>query len=113
VITVAETQVFINQASKLLSDEERTGLIEMLAGDPMIGDVIQGLGGIRKVRFAGRGKGKSGGYRVIYYIYDETLPLYLLTIYGKDRKDDLSFDDRKVLKAIVDGIKRKAKERRK
>jgi mRNA-degrading endonuclease RelE of RelBE toxin-antitoxin system len=112
VITVAETQVFINQASRLLSEAERAALIDLLAGNPTIGDVIQGLSGIRKARFGGRGKGKSGGYRVIYYFYDESLPLYLLTIYGKDRKDDLSSEDRKVLKAIADSIKRKAKERR-
>lgn len=65
--TVVETPIFQRRAAKLLSDAERSALIEFLARHPESGDEIQGTGGVRKVRFAAGGKGKSAGVRVIYY----------------------------------------------
>ena len=62
--TVAETSVFIRQASKLFSEEEHRAVIDFLAKYPLAGDEIPGTGGVRKVRFAAKGKGKSGGGRV-------------------------------------------------
>jgi mRNA-degrading endonuclease RelE of RelBE toxin-antitoxin system len=82
-ITVVETPTFIRRAERLLSQGERDELIDFLAGNPMAGDVIPETGGVRKVRYAARGKGKRGGVRVIYYLLDEGTPLYALLIYGK------------------------------
>lgn len=51
---------------------------------------MQGTGGIRKLRWSAQGKGKSGGIRVIYYHHNETMPLFLLTLFGKGEKANLS-----------------------
>lgn len=73
--TVVETSSFIRRAEKLLSDDERKELIDYLTSHPESGDVIPDTSGVRKVRFAAKGKGKSGGVRVIYYFLDEGTPL--------------------------------------
>ena len=69
-LTVIELSPFIRRAEKLLTSDERDQLIFLLASSPGLGDEIPGTGGVRKLRFAARGKGKSGGVRVIYYFYD-------------------------------------------
>lgn len=75
----------------------------MLRISPKAGDVIQGSGGFRKVRWTDsrRGKGKRGGLRVIYYFFPEDEQIWLLTIYGKDEADDLTAEQRKILKAAI------------
>jgi hypothetical protein len=64
---VVETSIFSRRADALLSREDRDNLIDALARDPLAGDVMPGLGDVRKLRFAPKGRGKSGGFRVIYY----------------------------------------------
>jgi len=66
-LTVVETSAFLRRAEKLLTVEEHEELLFYLALHPLSGDEIPGTGGVRKVRFAARGKGKSGGVRVVYY----------------------------------------------
>jgi len=70
---------------------------------PDAGDVIEGTGGLRKLRFADarRGKGKRGGLRVIYYWWGAGLQFWLYTIYDKDERDDLSPQQRKTLKSML------------
>ena len=69
---VIETAVFLRDAARAgISETERDEIIAMIARDPTVGDVIPGTGGARKLRVAGRGKGKSGGYRVITYFAAE------------------------------------------
>ncbi len=66
--TVIETEAYLKDAKRAgLSEQERMAIVEYLAGHPEAGDEIQGTGGARKVRFAGQGKGKRGGYRVITF----------------------------------------------
>jgi mRNA-degrading endonuclease RelE of RelBE toxin-antitoxin system len=77
-LTVVETSAFARRAEKLLSVEEHEELLFYLALHPESGDEIPGTGGVRKVRFAAKGKGKSGGVRVIYYFFDEENPLYAI-----------------------------------
>ena len=72
-MTVIETQSFLRTAKALVSDEERMDLIAYLAENPTAGDIMEGTGGVRKVRWARRGGGKSGGFRVIYYYYSEVI----------------------------------------
>jgi mRNA-degrading endonuclease RelE of RelBE toxin-antitoxin system len=105
VFTVVETPTFMRRAEKLLSDDERKELIDFLAANPLAGDVIPETGGVRKVRYGGRGKGKRGGYRVIYYVFDEGTPLYALLIYGKDEQDNLTPDQRKAARTFTAAIK--------
>jgi len=82
-ITIAETESFLKKASKLLPAKDKENLILYLSEHPSTGDVIQGTGGIRKLRWAKGNKGKSGGFRVIYYFHNEDMPLYLLAIFSK------------------------------
>jgi len=100
-ITIAETSEFIRNAKKLLSDAEREELLLFMAGHPLAGDLIEGTGGIRKLRWARQGIGKSGGVRVIYFFYNEGMPLYALTIYGKGEKDNISKAERNQLSQLV------------
>ena len=104
-ITVVETPTFIRRAERLLSQGERDELIDFLAGNPMAGDVIPETGGVRKVRYAARGKGKRGGVRVIYYLLDEGTPLYALLIHGKAEQDNLTPDQKRVVRAFAEAIK--------
>jgi mRNA-degrading endonuclease RelE of RelBE toxin-antitoxin system len=80
-IAIAETAHFAMASRKMLNDTERDELTDFLAWNPVVGDVIAGTGGVRKVRWALKRRGKSGGARVIYYFHDERIPLYLLDIY--------------------------------
>lgn len=104
---VLETSVFSRRADALLSREERSELIETLAREPLAGDVIPGLGGIRKLRFAPKGRGKSGAFRVIYYVLSDDLPILALLLYGKNEQDDLSPAQRKAMAALAAEMKRR------
>ena len=103
--TIVETPTFVRQAERLLSEEEYAALIVYLAGHPEAGDEIVGTGGVRKVRFAARGKGKSGGVRVIYYFCGRDLPLFALYIYAKSEQADLMPEQRKAATAFAAAIK--------
>jgi hypothetical protein len=98
-ITVVE--VFPARAASVWNDEERLAFITFIAGSPDVGDLIPGGGGVRKVRWSRPGTGKRGGVRVIYYFHDESIPLFLLTVYPKSRKDNLSAAELKALKHVV------------
>jgi len=112
-VTVVETPEFERTARGLLSDAEYDGLIEYVAYDPICGDLILGTGGVRKLRWRAKGKGKSGGVRVIYYYYNDDAPIFMLTLYAKSGKDDLSAQEKKALKSIVGSIKDLYSKRRK
>jgi hypothetical protein len=111
-ITVAEMPEYIRRVTKLLSQPERGDLIDYVAANPKAGDLIQGTGGVRKLRWARSGRGKSGGIRVIYYFHSEALPLYLLTVFGKGEKADLSQAERNELAKLVQVLKGYAREGR-
>ena len=84
-----------------LSDEEILDIASTIAADPQGGDLMRGTGGARKVRHAGRGKGKSGGYRTIHFYGGDDVPLFLLAIYRKGDKDNLSNAERNALASIL------------
>ena len=109
--TVVETPLFIRRAEKLLSEDEHDELIAYLATHPRAGDEIVGTGGVRKVRFGAKGKGKSGGVRVIYYFYDQDMPIYALLIYGKNERADLTPEQRKSVSAFAAAIKSSRKRK--
>jgi mRNA-degrading endonuclease RelE of RelBE toxin-antitoxin system len=93
-----ETSAFSALLEDWLSDEEYRGLQGYLMERPDAGDIIRGSGGIRKLRWAAKGKGKSGGVRVIYYWAKAPEQIYLLTMYGKSERADI---DRATLKRIA------------
>ena len=88
--TIVELPEFLRKSQDLLASEEKSSLINYLAAHPQAGNIMQGTGGIRKLRWAAQGRGKSGGVRVIYYYHNETMPLFLLTVFGKGEKANLS-----------------------
>jgi hypothetical protein len=96
-----ETQTFTRLVTALLADDEYSDLQNELVANPARGNIIKGGGGIRKLRYAIQGRGKSGGVRVIYYwIKDEHL-IYMLLIYPKSEKDDLTDKETAILRALV------------
>ena len=104
-ITVAETAVFIRQASTLWTEDERFEFVDFIARNPEAGDLIPASGGVRKVRWGRQGSGKRGGVRIIYFYHDPAMPLYLLMIYAKAQRDDVSPDARRTVQALVARLK--------
>ena len=87
---------------KILSAAERQDVLSYLAAHPKTGDLIEGTGGVRKLRWGRGGRGKSGGVRIIYYYHSELMPLYLLTLFAKNEQDNLSKAERNELAKLVD-----------
>jgi len=105
--TVAETPEYSRRAARLLSSIEQQALVLALAMNPLAGDLIRGTGGVRKLRWARDGRGKSSGVRVIYYFHSDRAPLYLLTIYGKGEKVDLTDEERNEFAKMTGILKRR------
>ena len=100
--TVIETPSFLRDVKSAgLSDEERTEIVDFIASNPEAGNEIKGTGGARKIRFAGKGKGKSGGYRVITFYSGDDIPAFLLNIFAKNEKTDLSQTERNEFRAVL------------
>lgn len=99
--TIVELPEFQKRASDLLNDLEKTSIINYLAFHPLAGDLMQGTGGIRKLRWAAQGRGKSGGVRVVYYYQNMAMPLFLLTVFGKGEKANLSKSERNELAKLT------------
>lgn len=103
--TVVETPEFIRCAKKLdLSDDERESMVELIASNPEAGNEISGTSGMRKVRIAGKGKGKSGGYRVITFFTGSDIPVFLITVYGKGQKANITAAEKKAMKTLSNTI---------
>ena len=99
--TVVETPEFIRCSKKLgLTEKERSVIISELASRPTSGNEISGTGGMRKIRFASTGKGKSGGYRVITFYTGEKIPVFLITIYAKNQKENISAKEKNMMQQL-------------
>ena len=110
-ISVVETPEFLSAARRLMSDEQRTLLVDYLAYNPTAGDLIPGTGGVRKLRWGLEGRGKRGGARVIYFHHDAGMPLVALTTFAKNEQADLSQRDRnnfrQLTTLLVEAFKRR------
>ena len=111
-ISVLEMPAFAQQAEGLFTEDERQQLAVFLGNGPEAGDLIKGTGGVRKLRWGAKGKGKRGGARVVYYYHDDEVPIFLFYCYSKSDQDDLSAKDRAELKKIVKAIAESYKARR-
>lgn len=99
---VLATPTFESDAKRAgLADEELQHIASTIAADPLAGDLIPGTGGARKMRFARRGSGKSGGYRTIHYFGGDDVPVFLLARYGKGEKANLTKAERNELARIL------------
>jgi hypothetical protein len=105
-VTVGETKEFIRAAKQIMADSEREAIVLFLSQNPDAGEIMEGTGGVRKLRWALPGKGKSGGARVIYYYHSHRIPLYVLTVYSKGSADNLTRAQRNTLKTLVGNLKR-------
>lgn len=99
---IKETTVFSRRAQSLLEAESYRRLQLRLAADPEAGSLIPGTGGLRKIRWRGSGRGKSGGVRVIYYWASSYDTILLLMMFAKNERTDLTRDQKKILRRIVD-----------
>jgi hypothetical protein len=92
---------FLAATRKLMDDTERAELVGYLAYHPTSGDVIPGSGGVRKMRWGLEGRGKRGGARVIFFFHDMDMPLYLLTAYAKNERENLDQSEIRTMRKII------------
>src|SRR6202171_3121678 len=103
--TVIETPAFLaSAADERIGEDEREAIVSYMAANPDAGDVMPGTGGARKVRFPGRGKGKSGGYRVVTYYSGTDVPALLLALIDKGERANLSKAERNELRKELSGF---------
>ena len=99
IVTVAETPEFQRRARAIMSDDARMALIDYIARNPTAGVSLGG--GVRKVRFAREGGGKSGGYRVIhFYGGDDDMPVFLITVFAKNEKANLTRAETETIRTL-------------
>lgn len=101
-ITFIETRLFTRKVGDYLSVEEYRALQWELATRPEIGDIIPGCGGVRKMRWPGKGRGKRGGLRIIYYWRTSQGQIILLTLYAKNETADVTAEQLETIWREVD-----------
>lgn len=98
---VVESDAFLADAKAFFTEDERAELVLYIAMNPDAGVIMPETGGVRKLRWGVKGRGKSGGVRVIYYFYDETLPVFMLTVFAKNERANLSKAERNALRRYI------------
>ena len=102
--TFVETRLFSRLIRQYLDDEEYASLQSALMADPEAGVVVPGSGGVRKLRWAAKGRGKRGGFRVIYFVRRKDGVIWMLTIYPKNVRDSVPAHVlRQIRKELEDG----------
>ncbi len=105
-VTFIETSIFTRRIAELISDDALAEFQTEIAQNPEKGPVIEGTGGLRKVRWNLKGKGKSGGIRIMYLLLQIHDVIHLVFVFAKSESDNLAADEKKQLKKIVEAIKR-------
>lgn len=104
--TVVETPDFLADAKRAgMTDAEREAAVQLYASQPDAGEEIVGSGGVRKSRLAGRGKGKSGGYRVVSIFLDATIPVLLIAVLSKGDRSNFTAEEVGQFKKVTTAIK--------
>ena len=91
----------MQDAKRFLSDDGQKDLVSFLAYNPTAGNILKGTGGVRKIRWARGGRGKSGGLRIIYFFHSLEVPLFALAIFAKNEKANISQQERNTLKELT------------
>ena len=102
--TVVEMPSYLRAAGAIFTEAERQDIVSMVAADPECGEVMEGTGGFRKIRVGRDGIGKRGGARVVYIVRNEGFPVFLVTAYPKNEKDNLSKKERNELATRAEEI---------
>jgi hypothetical protein len=100
--TVVESPIFQRLWPRYWDEDERAEFVSFIARDPEAGSVIRGSGGVRKVRWAREGTGKSGGVRVVYLTRNEAGDVYLLTLYAKSKSENISLSTLKEIRRALE-----------
>ncbi len=100
--TVIETPVYSHKVAGMLTADERDAVAAFISENPMAGNVVRGSGGVRKVRWAQQGRGKSGGARIIYFNRLANGEIWLLTIYAKGDRSTIPAHELKLIKETID-----------
>jgi hypothetical protein len=108
---IIQTKLFSSDLDQLISAKkllltDYEDLEKMLSNQPDLGDVIQGTGGLRKIRLKSSSKGKRGGFRVCYFDFPEHEQLFFIVIYGKNEQENISKEDREIFKKLITKIKK-------
>lgn len=109
-ITVVETNEYRAKAKKLMNEREQNNAINFIANNAEKGDLIEGTGGVRKIRIAIGSRGKSGGVRIIYYYHNKQNPVLLFAVFGKNEKANLTKQEKNELYTIIQAIKKEMKK---
>ncbi len=99
--SVVETPGYLKDAEAIFTTQEREAIVTMVANNPKCGEIVQGTGGVRKVRVGRGGRGKSGGGRVVYIHHDADHPVFLLAAFAKNEKANLSKAERNEMAKFV------------
>jgi hypothetical protein len=105
-VSVVETPQFMRQAADIWTDDDRGAFVDFIARNPEAGDVIPATGGVRKIRWRRQGSGKRGGVRVIYFYHNASAPVFLLMVYAKAVREDVSPDAKRALADFAARLKR-------
>jgi hypothetical protein len=92
-------------AAGVWDDAEREAFVDFIARNPESGDVIPDTGGVRKVRWRRQGMGKHGGVRVIYFYHDAQMPVFLLLVYAKAQREDMTPDQKKQVRELAEALR--------
>jgi hypothetical protein len=103
--TVVELPSFLNEVGSTISLNERDKLINYLARFPADGAEIPRTGGLRKLRWISQNKGKRSGLRIIYFFYNRSAPVFLLTVYKKGAQENISPEEEKILSKLALSLK--------
>ena len=103
-LSIIETELYLSQAKRLMSEEERDHVVDTIPANPAGGVVIKGTNGLRKLRIRLRGRGKRGGGRVVYWFHSKCYPAMLMFVFAKNASQNLSSAERKALIRAIDGL---------
>lgn len=99
-----ETPSYLARATRLMTDDERSAVVDAVSADPRLGVLVQGTGGLRKMRIPLDGRGKRGGGRVVYWYHSLEFPAVLLWVFAKNEADDLSASQRQILARMTEDL---------
>jgi hypothetical protein len=104
-ISVVELPLFLRQAASVWSETERSAFVDFIARNPEVGDLIPDTGGVRKVRWGRQGSGKRGGARVVYFYHDRQMPVFLLLVYAKAQREDMTADEKRQVRGLATSLR--------